>query len=57
MEDARFVRFVDEDHRATYYATYTVYNGRIILPQLIETTVSVRQTHLVAPRVFDDARD
>jgi predicted GH43/DUF377 family glycosyl hydrolase len=38
MEDARFVRFVDEDHRATYYATYTAYNGRIILPQLIETT-------------------
>ena len=38
MEDARFVRFVDEDHHATYYATYTAYNGRIILPQLIETT-------------------
>jgi predicted GH43/DUF377 family glycosyl hydrolase len=38
MEDARFVRFLDEDHRATYYATYTAYNGRIILPQLIETT-------------------
>jgi predicted GH43/DUF377 family glycosyl hydrolase len=38
MEDARFVRFVDEDHRATYYATYTAYNGRLILPQLIETT-------------------
>jgi predicted GH43/DUF377 family glycosyl hydrolase len=38
MEDARFVRFVDEGTRATYYATYTAYNGRIILPQLIETT-------------------
>jgi predicted GH43/DUF377 family glycosyl hydrolase len=38
MEDARFVRFLDEDHGATYYATYTAYNGRIILPQLIETT-------------------
>ena len=38
MEDARFVRFVDEDHHATYYATYTAYNGRIIIPQLIETT-------------------
>jgi predicted GH43/DUF377 family glycosyl hydrolase len=37
MEDARFVRFVDEDRRATYYATYTAYNGRVILPQLIET--------------------
>jgi predicted GH43/DUF377 family glycosyl hydrolase len=38
MEDARFVRFVDKDHSATYYATYTAYNGRTILPQLIETT-------------------
>jgi predicted GH43/DUF377 family glycosyl hydrolase len=38
MEDARFVRFVDEDRRATYYATYTAYDGRTILPQLIETT-------------------
>ena len=38
VEDARFVRFVDEDGRATYYATYTAYNGREILPQLIETS-------------------
>jgi predicted GH43/DUF377 family glycosyl hydrolase len=37
MEDARFVRFVDEDDRPTYYATYTAYDGRVILPQLIET--------------------
>jgi predicted GH43/DUF377 family glycosyl hydrolase len=38
MEDARFVRFVDEDRSATYYATYTAYDGRIILSQLMETT-------------------
>jgi predicted GH43/DUF377 family glycosyl hydrolase len=38
IEDARFVRFVDEDQSATYYATYTAYDGRLILPQLIETT-------------------
>lgn len=38
IEDARFVRFVDEDGSATYYATYTAYNGRVILPQLIETS-------------------
>jgi len=37
VEDARFVRFVDEDNSITYYATYTAYNGREILPQLIET--------------------
>jgi len=38
IEDARFVRFVDDDGSVTYYATYTAYNGRVILPQLIETT-------------------
>ncbi|GAG33986.1 unnamed protein product, partial [marine sediment metagenome] len=37
IEDARFVRFVDEDGAATYYGTYTAYNGFHILPQLIET--------------------
>jgi predicted GH43/DUF377 family glycosyl hydrolase len=37
MEDARFVRFVDDDGRATYYATYTAYDGFGIMPQLIET--------------------
>jgi predicted GH43/DUF377 family glycosyl hydrolase len=38
MEDARFVRFVEEDGTVIYYATYTAYNGRAILPQLLETT-------------------
>ena len=38
IEDARFVRFVDEDHSATYYATYTAYDGRSVVSQLIETT-------------------
>jgi predicted GH43/DUF377 family glycosyl hydrolase len=37
MEDARFVRFVDEDGKVTYYATYTAFDGIRILPQLIET--------------------
>lgn len=37
IEDARFVRFVEDDGTASYYATYTAYNGRAILPQLIET--------------------
>lgn len=37
IEDARFVRFVDDDGAVMYYATYTAYNGRAILPQLIET--------------------
>jgi predicted GH43/DUF377 family glycosyl hydrolase len=38
MEDARFVRFVDDDGSVIYYGTYTAYNGRAILPQLLETT-------------------
>jgi predicted GH43/DUF377 family glycosyl hydrolase len=37
IEDARFVRFVDDNCTVTYYATYTAYNGETILPQLIET--------------------
>jgi len=37
IEDARFVRFVDDDGSVTYYATYTAYNGHKILPQIIET--------------------
>lgn len=37
MEDARFVRFVEDDGRATYYATYTAFDGYQIVPQLIQT--------------------
>ena len=37
MEDARFVRFVDDDGSVIYYATYTAFDGFEILPQLIET--------------------
>jgi predicted GH43/DUF377 family glycosyl hydrolase len=37
IEDARFVRFTDDDGSAMYYATYTAYNGRAIMSQLIET--------------------
>ena len=37
IEDARFVRFEDDDGTITYYATYTAYSGRAILPQLLKT--------------------
>lgn len=37
IEDARFVRFTEDDGSVLYYATYTAYNGHDILPQLIET--------------------
>jgi predicted GH43/DUF377 family glycosyl hydrolase len=38
IEDARFVRFRNEDGSYTYFATYTAYDGKIILPQLLETS-------------------
>lgn len=37
IEDARFVMFQEEDGKRTYYATYTAYDGKMILPQFIET--------------------
>jgi predicted GH43/DUF377 family glycosyl hydrolase len=37
MEDARFVRFVDEDGSVTFYASYTAYSGTHISQQLLET--------------------
>jgi len=37
IEDARFVCFHEDDGTTCYYATYTAYNGRAILPQFIET--------------------
>jgi predicted GH43/DUF377 family glycosyl hydrolase len=37
IEDARFVQFQNEDGTRTYYATYTAYDGKLVLPQFIET--------------------
>ncbi|MFA5085107.1 MAG: glycoside hydrolase family 130 protein [Candidatus Omnitrophota bacterium] len=37
MEDARFVFFKGDDGIEKYYATYTAYDGRVILPQIMET--------------------
>ncbi len=37
MEDARFVRFVDDDGTVTYYGTYTAFDGARVAPQLIAT--------------------
>ncbi|MGA2280694.1 MAG: glycoside hydrolase family 130 protein [Verrucomicrobiota bacterium] len=37
IEDARFVRFQNDDGNFAYYATYTAYDGKLILPQLLET--------------------
>ena len=38
IEDARFVLFQNEDGTRSYYATYTAYDGKMILPQFLETS-------------------
>jgi predicted GH43/DUF377 family glycosyl hydrolase len=38
MEDARFVRFVDDDGSVTYQATYTAFDGSLVAPQQLSTT-------------------
>jgi predicted GH43/DUF377 family glycosyl hydrolase len=37
IEDARFVLFHHDDGTKTYCATYTAYDGKMVLPQFIET--------------------
>jgi predicted GH43/DUF377 family glycosyl hydrolase len=51
MEDARFVLFTDDDGTATYYATYTAFDGYGVMPQLIQTPdfVSFRISTLNGP--------
>jgi len=37
IEDARLVKFTEDNGGITYYATYTAYDGITILPKLLET--------------------
>lgn len=37
IEDARFVCFQDDNGQCMYYATFTAYDGRAIMPELVET--------------------
>jgi len=37
IEDARFVRFRTDDGAHIYYATFTAFDGRVVMPQLVET--------------------
>lgn len=37
IEDARFVKFTHDDGSQTYYATYTAYDGSLIMPKLLQT--------------------
>ena len=38
IEDARFARFRNDDGSDIYYATFTAYDGRIVVPELVETS-------------------
>lgn len=38
IEDARFVRFQRDDSTYVYYATFTAYDGRVVMPELVETS-------------------
>jgi predicted GH43/DUF377 family glycosyl hydrolase len=37
VEDARFTRFIEDDGRVTYYATYTAFDGSHVAPHLLQT--------------------
>jgi predicted GH43/DUF377 family glycosyl hydrolase len=37
IEDARFVKFTEDDGTVNYYATYTAYDGTTILPKMLDT--------------------
>jgi predicted GH43/DUF377 family glycosyl hydrolase len=38
IEDARFVRFRNDDGASIYYATFTAFDGRVVVPELVETS-------------------
>ena len=38
IEDARFVCFHENDGLPVYYATFTAYDGRVVMPELMETS-------------------
>ena len=38
IEDARFVRFDKGDGAYIYYATYTAFDGAVVVPELVETS-------------------
>lgn len=37
IEDARFVKFIRDNGKVVYYATYTAFDGALIIPKLVET--------------------
>jgi predicted GH43/DUF377 family glycosyl hydrolase len=42
IEDARFVHFQNDDGSYIYYATFTAFDGKVIMPELVETVDFLR---------------
>jgi len=42
IEDARFVRFQNDDGTHIYYATFTAFDGKVVMPELVETSDFLR---------------
>ena len=38
IEDARFVCFQNDDGTHVYYATFTAFDGKVVMPELVETS-------------------
>jgi predicted GH43/DUF377 family glycosyl hydrolase len=38
IEDARFVCFRNDDGASSYYATFTAFDGKVVMPELVETS-------------------
>ncbi len=55
IEDARFVRFVEDDGRVLYRATYTAFDGERVAPQVIDTADfrRFRMSQLAGPAAKD----
>ncbi len=51
IEDARFVQFHKPDGSRVYFATFTAYDGRVIMPELVQTAdfLTFRFTTLNGP--------
>jgi predicted GH43/DUF377 family glycosyl hydrolase len=42
IEDARFVCFQNDDGTQIYYATFTAFDGKVVMPELVETSDFLR---------------
>ena len=42
IEDARFVHFQNDDGSYIYYATFTAFDGKVVMPELVETADFLR---------------